>query len=53
VLDTLGLPADAIHARTRARALLLARAARISDPAMRHSFLTNVAVHADIMRAYE
>ena len=48
VLEALG-EVDAAHtARRRAHELLMARAARISDPAMRHTYLEQIAVHHDI-----
>jgi class 3 adenylate cyclase/tetratricopeptide (TPR) repeat protein len=48
VLAALGDAAGAARARAQAGALLHQRAERISDGAMRHSYLTQVAVHAEI-----
>jgi len=48
ILDALGDRVESSRARLRARELLHQRAARISDPAMRHSFLTNVVVHREM-----
>jgi tetratricopeptide (TPR) repeat protein len=50
VLESLGRQEAAQSARNRALALLLARAERISDTAMRRTFLEVVPVHVAIMR---
>ena len=48
VLDALGETESAQTARRRAHELLMARAERISDPAMRRSYLEQIAIHREI-----
>jgi adenylate cyclase len=50
-LNAVGDMAGAQHAEKQAVALLLQRAKRISNPTLRHSYLTEVAVHAEIIAA--
>jgi tetratricopeptide (TPR) repeat protein len=50
-LAALGRTKAARHAEEQALALLLQRAERISNPSLRHSYLTHVAVHPDITAA--
>lgn len=47
----LGNVQGAQHAEREAVTLLLRRAERISDPVLRHSYMTKVAVHAEIIAA--
>ena len=48
ILDTMGETEAAQTARSRAYELLMALAERISDPAMRRSYLEQIAIHREI-----